>query len=50
MKIIVFEEEAYYKMIDEFKKLIKNVVAPRPKEWLSPNEAKDLLGFRSKSK
>ncbi|PHQ85493.1 MAG: hypothetical protein COB65_02990 [Thalassobium sp.] len=50
MKIIVFEQEAYYKMLGEFKKLIKDLAAPQPKEWLSPNEAKNLLGFRSKSK
>jgi hypothetical protein len=50
MKIIVFEEEAYYKMLEEVKQVIKEATAPTPKEWLSPDEAKNLLGFRSKSK
>ena len=50
MKIIVFEEEAYYKMLEEVKKLIKDVSTPQQKEWISPDEAKKILGFRSKSK
>lgn len=50
MKIIVFEEEAYYKMLNELKKVVQEATTPQPKEWLSPSEAKELLGFRSKSK
>ncbi|MCB9335817.1 MAG: helix-turn-helix domain-containing protein [Flavobacteriales bacterium] len=50
MKVIIFEEEAYYKMLEELKQAIKEATSPRLKEWLSFEEAKDLLGFKSKSK
>ena len=50
MKIIVFEEEAYYKMLEELKKVVEEATTPKPKEWLNTDEARELLGFKSKSK
>jgi len=50
MKVIVFEEEAYYKMLEELKKVVEEATAPQPKEWLNTEEARELLGFKSKSK
>ena len=52
MKVIVFEEQAYYKLVDEIKKAVKDAAneMKTEKEWLSTEEAKNLLGFRSKSK
>ncbi len=52
MKVIVFEEQAYYKLVDEIKKAVKDAASEMKteKEWLSTEEAKSLLGFRSKSK
>ena len=52
MKVIMFEEEAYYKMVEEIKKAVKEATkqSNETKEWLSTEEAKNLLGFRSKSK
>ena len=52
MKVIVFEEQAYYKLVDEMKKAVKDAAKEfkTEKEWLSAEEAKNLLGFRSKSK
>lgn len=55
MKVIVFEERAYYKMLDEMKKVVKEATheykaEAQQKEWLSTEEAKNLLGFKSKSK
>ena len=49
MKIIVFEEEAYYKMLEELKKVVEEATTPKPKEWLNTYEARELLGFNSKS-
>jgi len=55
MKVIVFEERAYYKMLDEVKKVVKDATKEskqeaEQKEWLSTDEAKTLLGIKSKSK
>lgn len=52
MKVIIFEEQAYYKLIDEMKQAVKDAAKElkNEKEWLSAEEAKNLLGFRSKSK
>lgn len=52
MKVIVFEEEAYYKMLREFANMVDGVVKnqEKEKEWLDANEAKQLLGIKSTSK
>lgn len=52
MNVIVFEDETYYKMLEEFSKLIKDAAKEMKaeSEWLSTDEAKKLLGFKSKSK
>ena len=52
MKVIVFEEEAYYKMLREFANKVDGVVKnqEKEKEWLDANEAKQLLGIKSTSK
>ena len=55
MKVIVFEERAYYKMLDEMKQVVKEATheykaEAEQKEWLSTEEAKTLLGFKSKTK
>lgn len=56
MKVIVFEETAYYKMLDELTQRIKEAVKEvnkesiEPKVWVSTEEAKKLLSIKSKSK
>ena len=52
MKVIVFEEEAYYQLLEEMKAAIREAAKELTKEkiWLSTEEAKALLGFRSKTK
>lgn len=52
MEIIVFEKQAYYKMVEEMKKAVKDAAknGKEVKEWLSTSEVKELLGFKSKSK
>lgn len=50
MKIIVFEEETYYKMLQEVKELIKEATKQPKPEWMNEQEAKELLGIKSKSK
>ena len=52
MKVIVFEEEAYYKMLREFADMVDGIVKnqEKEKEWLDANEAKQLLGIKSTSK
>lgn len=52
MKVIVFQEEAYYELVKEMKSAIIEVASKlkEEKEWISIDEAKELLGFRSKSK
>ena len=50
MKIIVFEEETYYKMLEELKQLIKDATVIQKPEWINEKEAKELLGIKSKSK
>lgn len=55
MKVIVFEEEAYNNLVKDFARIVKSAIketAPKSteKEWLDEKEAKELLGFRSKSK
>lgn len=52
MKVIVFEEEAYYKMLREFANMVDGIVKnqEKEKEWLNAEEAKQLLGIKSTSK
>lgn len=55
MKVIVFQDEAYREMLKELKRVVQEAVdnaTPKKKEkdWLNEEEAKMLLGFRSKSK
>lgn len=50
MKIIVFEEETYYRMLQELKELIKEATINDKPEWIDEQEAKFLLGIKSKSK
>jgi len=52
MKIIVFEEEAYYNMLDKFSKMVTTAVKDNKEEseWVGTVEAKEILGFKSKSK
>lgn len=55
MKVIVFQDEAYNSLIKDFERIVKKAVQSNDrkendKEWLNENEAKELLGFRSKSK
>lgn len=53
MEVIVFEKAAYWKMqeklISMFEVALKNA-QPHDEEWISTQEAMDLLGVRSKSK
>lgn len=52
MEVIVFEKETYYKMLGEFASMVKEAANEAKEEngWLDPEEAKKLLGFKSKSK
>lgn len=52
MEIIVFEKEAFYKLIDELTgRIISNCEKYFNKEeWIDQAEAKSLLGIKSKSK
>jgi hypothetical protein len=59
MEIIIFEKEAYYKMLAEIKNLIINEVLtackkqndpPDDQEWLNPAEAMRMLNIKSKTK
>ncbi len=52
MEIIVFEKEAFYKLIDELQiRILQNSEKYfKQEEWINDREAKRLLGIRSKSK
>lgn len=50
MKVIIFEEEAYYKMMQEMKQLIKDATTSPKEEWINEKEAMQLLGIRGKTK
>lgn len=53
MEIIVFEKEAYWKMQSELFKMFQNALqeAKKPEgDWISTEQAKELLGVKSKSK
>lgn len=60
MDVIIFEKEAYYQMHQElmamFKKALKEakvealLEADPANDWLDPEEAKRLLGIRSKTR
>ena len=52
MEIIVFEKEGYYKMLQEFAIMVREAVNENKEasQWLNTEEAKELLGSKSKSK
>jgi len=52
MEVIVFEKEAFYKLIDEMTiRIIQNTEKYfKEKEWIGEFEAKSILGIKSKSK
>ncbi len=51
MKLIVFQDEAYQQLVLEFRKMLMDAIAEvKQEEWLSPEDAKQLLGIKSKSK
>jgi len=52
MEVIIFEKEAYYKMLRKFASMVQEVGEDnrRDSEWLNPEQAKELLGFKGKSK
>lgn len=52
MDVIIFEKEAFYKLIDELTiRIIKNSEKYfKCDEWISADIAKSLLGIKSKSK
>ena len=53
MELIVFEKEAYYKMLGELQQNMKEAIREsrqERQEWISATEAKQLLGIKSKSK
>lgn len=52
MEVIVFEKEAFYKLIDELTiRIIKNSEKYFIKdEWIDSEKAKELLGIKSKVK
>jgi len=53
MEVIVFEKEAYWKMQTELMNMFHNALKEATKpadDWISTEEAKTLLGVKSKSK
>lgn len=52
MEVIVFEKEAFNKLIDELTiRIIQNVERHyQDQEWIGEEEAKELLGIRGKGK
>lgn len=48
MKVIVFEEEAYWKHIHEVVRRVKET-QKEEKKWIGELEAMELLGIKSKS-
>jgi hypothetical protein len=55
MKVIVFQDEAYQALLKEFEKMISRVVSKsktskQEKVWINEEEAKELLGVKSKAK
>ncbi len=52
MRVVIFEEDSFYKLIDELTvRIIQNVEKRySDKEWMNEIEAKELLGIKSKSK
>lgn len=52
MKVIIFEEDSFYEMMDQLTvRIIRQVEHHYTKEeWIEENEAKELLGIKSKSK
>ncbi len=53
-KFIAFETKAFYKLIEEVTKRVANQVNPKKeqkhREWLTSQEAKELLGIKSSGK
>jgi hypothetical protein len=58
MELIVFEKEAYYKMLNEVKSMVRASIKEVHDEaekkrtepdWIDVNEAKKLLGLKSKT-
>jgi hypothetical protein len=54
MEIIVFEKETYWRMQQElmsmFQKALRDASRKPEEDWISTEEAKTLLGVKSKSK
>ncbi len=50
MKVIIFEEETYYKILTELKELIREATVQPEPEWLNEKQAMELLGIRGKTK
>lgn len=53
MEIIVFEKDTYWKMQEQLMKMFQSAMKEATKEgddWISTEEAKTLLGVKSKSK
>lgn len=53
MDVIVFEKEAYWKLQSELMKMFQTTLKEankQPDDWISTEQAKALLGVKSKSK
>jgi len=51
MKVIIFEEKAFYKLLEKIYQRIDNARSKSNKsEWVSTLEAKKILNVKSKSK
>jgi hypothetical protein len=53
MEIIIFEKETYWKMQAELMRMFQEVIKTsqkQPEDWISTEEAKAILGVKSKSK
>lgn len=47
MDVIIFESEAYKRLIEEFRKIVADTLEQfRQDEWLSPEEAMKLLDIK----
>jgi replicative DNA helicase len=51
MKVVVFEERAYFEMLAEMKSIIKEAVEQSKESiWVDSKEAANILGIKSRTK
>lgn len=51
MKVVVFEEKAYYEMLAEMKRVVKEAIEQSKESiWVDSKEAANILGIKSRTK